>query len=357
MTAIRTLRASEREALLDLLEGWDLPDGWGGREFFRRYLEQDPAYVDDNVWVAEQGGRLVSCAQIFPRSLRLDPSLGDRTVPAGGIGSVYTLPEARGSGAASEVLRAALRAMRERGMPVSLLFASRLAFYGRLGWESWPASRLVLRLAPEAAAPGPPAPGAELELARFDPVRDGAAVADLHRVYSARRPGTIPRDTTGWRTSLRLAGNPGEEILVARRRGETLAYARSLALYGLLQLGEFGRRDDATAADALAALVASLLVARPDAEEPFASHGKPSAQLRSLAIAPDPHDAGLLAALAVRGVTAQAVPDPGSMFACLDAPALARHAGVTLAPGETGADLLRRVLPPARFVFWVTDRF
>ena len=59
---IRTLRADEREALLDLLDAWDVGDGWpGGRAFFRRYLEDDPTFRDENVWVAADGGALVSC--------------------------------------------------------------------------------------------------------------------------------------------------------------------------------------------------------------------------------------------------------------------------------------------------------
>ena len=68
---VRPLESHEREALLLLLDGWELPDGWRGRDFFRRYVEQDPTYADANVWVAEEDGALVSCVQIFPRTLRL----------------------------------------------------------------------------------------------------------------------------------------------------------------------------------------------------------------------------------------------------------------------------------------------
>ena len=56
---IRTLRPQEREALLDLLDGWPLADGWRGRDFFRRYLEDDPSYADEDVWVALDAGKLV----------------------------------------------------------------------------------------------------------------------------------------------------------------------------------------------------------------------------------------------------------------------------------------------------------
>ena len=64
---IRTLGSGEREAVLELLDSWELPDGWRGRDFFRRYIEYDSAYRDDNFWVAEDRGRLVSCVQVFPR--------------------------------------------------------------------------------------------------------------------------------------------------------------------------------------------------------------------------------------------------------------------------------------------------
>ena len=94
---LRTLRRSEREPLLDLLDQWQMPDGWQGRDFFRRYLEDDPTFSDENVWVAVDAGRLVSCVQVFPRPLQIC----GKAVPAGGIGSVFTLPDHRLNGTAS----------------------------------------------------------------------------------------------------------------------------------------------------------------------------------------------------------------------------------------------------------------
>mgnify|MGYP003446902113 CR=1 FL=1 len=93
---IRTLARDEREALLELLDGWSLPDGWRGRDFFRRYVERDPTFADENVWVAAEAGRLLSCVQVFPRPLRV----AGVEVPAGGIGSVFTRDDARRRGLA-----------------------------------------------------------------------------------------------------------------------------------------------------------------------------------------------------------------------------------------------------------------
>jgi hypothetical protein len=41
---IRTLEAGERDAWLDLLDGWEMPDGWRGRDFFRRWIDHDPTW-------------------------------------------------------------------------------------------------------------------------------------------------------------------------------------------------------------------------------------------------------------------------------------------------------------------------
>src|SRR3990172_5194715 len=109
---IRTLRRDERERLLELLDLWPLPDGWKGRDFFRRYLEDDPTFEDDNVVVAADGGALAACVQIFPRPVRMRGC----AVPMGGIGSVFTRPEQRSDGVSRRLLAFALERMRERGL-------------------------------------------------------------------------------------------------------------------------------------------------------------------------------------------------------------------------------------------------
>jgi len=343
---VRTLRAGEREALLDLLDGWELPDDWRGRDFFRRYLEHDPTYADENVWVAEDTGRLVSCVQIFPRRIRV----GEAAVATGGIGSVFTRPEARHGRVASELLERAAQAMRERGMPLSLLFASRLEFYTRLGWISWPSTRTLLRPAPNAptadAGPG-------IELRAFDPERDLMAVQRLHVSYTGRRQGAVVRDAAAWEATLRNGGNPREDFLLAVRGGEPVAYVRAAVLSGFLLVTELGRTQDA--APALAAAVRAVLTPRED--DPLERPGRPSKDLRALGVAPALLDAPLEAALRAAGVGADSYPDPNAMIRCLDAPALAKAANVELRPREEGPALLRRLLPPEAFSYWTADRF
>ena len=348
MLHVRTLRPSEREALLDLLDGWELPDGWRGRTFFRRYVEEDPTFAAENVWVAERDSRLVSCVQIFPRRLRI----GGHAVPVGGIGSVFTRPEERASGVASGLLERAANAMRERGMPLSLLFASRFDFYGRLGWTSWPGSRTLLRL----AAPGAAARDDDderIERRTFDATCDLATIRRIHEIYTGKRHGTVVRDDACWKAALRNGGNPNEEFVVALRSGVPVAYARAAVISGFLVLTEFGREPDA--ATELAALVHDILT--PRAADPLARIDRPSSALRALGVAPPLFDPALTAALHTRAVSLDAIADPNAMFRVLDAPGLAAAAGTQLGPGEDAAALLRRLLPPDCFSHWLADRF
>ncbi len=347
---IRILERMEHAALLELLDGWELSDGWRGRDFFRRYLVEDPSFEERNVWVAEEAGRLVSCVQIFPREL----CVAGVAVPTGGIGSVFTLPEVRNSGIAATLLGCAVDAMRERGMELSLLFAARLAFYGRLGWTSWPCTRALLR------APATPrsTPG-DIQIVPFDPTRDLPEVVALHAAYSGARTGTTVRDTSGWQASLRLAGNPREEFLIARRKGRAVAYLRATVLSSFLMLSELGRDAVADpAAEALATLVAATL--EPRAGDLLAPPGKPSEEFRSQLLAPAAHDPELDRALAESGFSALPLPDPSAMLRCLAPAALARRLGVP-APAAGGREVveafLRSVLPAERFTTWLADRF
>jgi GNAT superfamily N-acetyltransferase len=358
---IRLLRSDEREALVALLDGWVVP-GWSGRpgDFFRRYLDPDPTFEPRNVVVAERAGRLVGCVQIFPRALRARcgggaPRNGFAHVPVGGIGTVFTRPEARGGGVASALVERAIAEMQARGFELSLLFASRHAFYGRLGWQLWPRERaLWLR--------GEPFPGPDpaRRLDRFDPARDLDAAFALHDAYTGALEGTCVRDAAFFRAQLAFAGNPEEDFLLARNPdGSLVAYARAAALEGTLLATELARRPEPDAVEALADLVAALL--SPRDPDPLAPSGRPTggapADLRRLLVAPCVRDPALEDALARRGVARKPFTSRDAMLRVLDAGALARRTATPRAPGETDAAWLARALPPERLVLWPADRF
>ena len=199
---LRTLHAGEREALLDLLDLWEVGDGWRGRDFFRRYLEDDPFYENRNVWVAvDERHGLVSCLQIFPRRIRLR----GRAVPCGGIGSVFTHPDHRRSGLAARLLAAATEDMRRRGLEISLLLAALVDWYTKLGWRDLETKQSVLR--PSASFPEALDPLAALEVRAFELQRDLAVLKDIGDETCSDWEGTVIRDDDLWRAGFGLAGN------------------------------------------------------------------------------------------------------------------------------------------------------
>jgi len=343
---IRTLEAGERDAWLDLLDGWSLPDGWTGRSYFRRWIDHDPTFQDENVWVAVEDDRLVSTVQIFPRELRVL----DHAVPTGGIGTVYTREAQREQGLAGMLLDHALDAMRARGFELSLLFASRFDFYGAHGFASWKSQRAWMRRVEDATLRGRRAP--EFEICRFDQDRDFEEIKALQAEYSRPRSGTVVRSDAQWEASFDLAGNPDEDIFVARESGRLVAHLRLARLYGKLVVTELSRADDA---EPLAALVEDQL--RPREPDVLCDRGTSSEEFRQAILLPSFDDLPFTVSLEQRGISARVVDDPTNMLQCLDAEALAARLDVSLRTGETPMELLKRVMPPENFVFWPADRF
>lgn len=335
--------------MLRLLDHWDVGDGWQGSAFFRRYQGDEPSFRDEQVWVAAEGENLMSCVQVFPRPLQTPAG----SVSMGGIGTVFTHPDARGRGLAGSLLASAAAGMKEQGHCLSMLFTGRIPWYTKHGWHSFGLRRVLLERAPERTGESP-TERAGCEISRFVPERDLASVRALHDAYSSLLPGTVVRDDALWDGSLRSAGNPEEEFLVVRSGGECVAYLRAVVLSGILVLSEFGSSPGFD--EALAGAVRALL--EPRDPDPLATGDKPSTELRRLASTVSLHFApDLAAALARSGVTLKEHDDPSCMLRCLDASALGARLGVPLRAAETPDDFLRRMLPPEDFTFWPADRF
>lgn len=346
---IRTLAALEKGKLLDFLDQWDLPDGWRGRHYFRRYMDYDPSYADDNIWVAVHGDELLACAQIFPRRIRV---LG-HPVPCGGLGTLFTAPEHRGKRLASLLLESVTESMIERGMEISLLQAQRQDFFGARGWHKWTNERSIIRRSGGPIQSDASGEATHIEVVPFDRDRDLAAVKVIHSAYSASRSGTVVRDDSQWEASLCLGGNPIEDFLVARQDGATVAYGRCTVIGGILTITELGRLEEASVA--LADLIANVL--EPRIEDALAPRGVNSRSLRDAAMLPAFDDLMLTVFLEHRGLSTHLVNDPNAMLRCLNLNALAERLHIALFPDEEPDKFLERILPHDSLVFWPSDRF
>ena len=175
----------------------------------------------------------------------------------------------------------------------------------------------------------------------------------IHNAYSGPRNGVVIRDDALWDASLRLAGSPAEEFLVARRGGLAVAYARAALLDEGLTITEVGRFEDG--AGALAQLLVHLL--EPRGDDPLAPPGRTSEEIRSFAVMSTFDDLGLTVGLEHQGVASHPFDDDSGLIRCLNLHALAGRLDVELLAGEDGQAFLRRILPPDGFVFWPADRF
>jgi predicted N-acetyltransferase YhbS len=319
----RTINRGERDAVLDLLAHW-----LGDRDFFARYFEHDPTFRDDLCFVAADRGRIVSTCQVFRKSVRLNGAV----VQVGGVGNVFTLQEYRGRGLAGELLTRGVQAMEAHGFDLSLLFATRLAFYGRLGWMSH-VRHLVFIDAGRVAAAGP------YSLAPFA-ASDLEAVARIYERYTAAFNGPTVRDQGYWHGQLCYAGNPREDFLVARAGGEIVAYARGTTLYDFYLIMEHGHLPGHE--DALGQLVCRL-----HAVEGAAWPGT----ITQLAVAP-----AVQSRLRARGLNLHPVEDVFWMWRIISPERLAPKLGVATAELDTD-DVFHRLLPPERSVYWIADRF
>lgn len=347
---IRTLEPDEKGAFEALLEGAGPAEGWRGADFYARLRAADPTYVESNILVAHERGKLVACAQIVPRRLRI---LG-HSIPCGGLGCVYTEPEYRGSGISSQLVEQAAIIMRERGLEISIAFSARTDLLDRLGWNLWRGQRSILRNA-EKKPPARESSPDSIEIVALDRQRDRAlsAVKAIHTAYSGSRNGTVVRDDALWEATLETAGNPDEEFWVARRGGLAVAYARATLLEEGLTITELGRFEDGAAA--LASLISGIL--RPRQGDALAPAGHTSDQVRSFALLPTFDDIGLTVGLEHEGVISHPIDDDSGLIRCLNISALAARLDVDLLPDELEADFLSRILPPDGFVFWPADRF
>jgi predicted N-acetyltransferase YhbS len=353
---IRTARRSERDEVLDLLRLW-----YGDREFFALYNQNDPRFRDELCLVARDAGELVSTVQIFDRRI----NLGGQAVPMGGIGSVFTREDYRHKRVASALMRLAVDTIEREGFEVSLLFAERLTFYNQFGWRE---VERKFSLLPQAAAIRA---ATSFEIAAFEPERDLAQVAAIHRAYSGRLNLTAVRDEDDWRASLVFAGNremhPGEEskeyFVLARNAGRIAAYARVTNLGGVGMVMEYGY--DAGREDAMLALLRYLGEAASGAAPSFRLTGdhRRAEMFRSgsgvtapsgVLVSHTAHDPALEKRLSEAGCPVTHHRDSHYMWRVMAPGKLARRFGVTPEQAEVKAF---EIFADDRSLFWTSDRF
>lgn len=138
------------------------------------------------IHVLEEGGRVLSGLVVF----HLRARLAGEPRRVAGIAMVATEPAARGRGLARKLLDSVHEDLRREDAQLGLLFSDiDPAYYGRMGYETWPMERHQI--------PRPPTEGAEY---RFREVEDEdlGLLVDLHGQFTASWEFAVERDRLYW---------------------------------------------------------------------------------------------------------------------------------------------------------------
>ncbi|MDW8107066.1 MAG: GNAT family N-acetyltransferase [Armatimonadota bacterium] len=180
--AFRAVRPAEQQACVDLWARVFTPNS----DYFTRYFA-DPWWQPHYTRVCEVEGQLVAAVQVVRRPIRLHDG---STLWMAGIANVATLPEYRGHGFASHLMRDAHTVMDSEDFAFGLLFTGIQDFYARLGWETLP---LPLYEGEPVAV--------DLEGWRFRVAReeDLPHLQRWHEAFYANHPLSVARNDTYWR--------------------------------------------------------------------------------------------------------------------------------------------------------------
>ena len=233
----RQLTADDRRAVLDL-DTWAFPAPHSVGDFDDLAL---PLSWERTVGVeGPDGGRLAALHASYPFS-RFPVPGGE--LPTAGLTWVGVHPQHRRRGLLTAMIDQHLARCRDRGEPLSALFAAEAAIYGRFGYGK-AADDLRLRIPRGAALRD--VPGAEEHTVRVehaDRERHGELVARLHRAPGLttappsggtvlNRPGWATRETEElWASywsdpkEFRSGGRESLRIVVVERDGEPRGYA------------------------------------------------------------------------------------------------------------------------------------
>jgi GNAT superfamily N-acetyltransferase len=224
-----------------------------GRDRLHRF-----AMLDDD-------GRLLASAKRY----RFDARLDGRDVRMSGIGAVFTPPDLRGRGHASELIARLLEQERREGVEMASLFSEiGETFYARLGFRLVPLEEVTLDVVRKGGAPA--------MLVRAGDESDLPNIAAMHDVRAASARFSLRRDPSLIHYSLakrRLQagfGPPGlrhTEFFAAEEGASAVAYVVITVSAGGWTLEEAGDRDPAGAR--LGAMLQVLLAREPSQQPPL----------------------------------------------------------------------------------------
>jgi predicted acetyltransferase len=153
-----------------------------------KQIRESSQIAVEDILVAEESGRLLGSATVIP----MEMWWAGTKWPTGGLASVAVAPEARRQGAATRLCDAAVERLRERGVPLCLLYPFEVDFYSTLGW-SLVGLRREVTLRPSALPTGERG-----EVVWLDPREEANALMRCHDEWLEQRGVGLVRHPAAW---------------------------------------------------------------------------------------------------------------------------------------------------------------
>lgn len=145
---------------------------------------------------------------------------GGRSVPMGGVGAVGIGTEHRAGGAATDMMKLAMRDLHQRGVPISTLYPATVTLYRRAGYEL-AGSRYEIVIPIRQMRPA--ADGKSLRVERATEA-DRPAIEALYRRASPSMPGSLERGQFSWKRVYEPRGEKASGFKAVNARGEIEGY-------------------------------------------------------------------------------------------------------------------------------------
>jgi predicted acetyltransferase len=173
--------------------------------------DKNPRLDPERVYVIEEDGEVRASVTVLP----LESFVDGEPRPMGGIAAVMAHPAYRRRGYAGDLMRAALRDMREREVSLSLLAPFAHAFYRSFGYEL-ATEAIEYRLKPSDLPTSP-----EQRYLRAYREGDLPSLMSLLEEEAKRHPLCVRRSERHWRSSL---SRKDREVAVYGREGDVEGY-------------------------------------------------------------------------------------------------------------------------------------
>lgn len=146
---------------------------------------------------------------------------GGKSVRMGGIGAVGIAPEARASGAATQMMALALRDMREQGYAISTLYPATVPLYRRAGYElaggRYEITIPIRQLRSDKR-------GKELRVERVEE-SDRARIVEFYTSVARHTPGLLDRGEFSWKRVYEPRGEKAQGYKVLNASGAIEGFA------------------------------------------------------------------------------------------------------------------------------------